>query len=223
MKKIVVISAHPDDEILGAGGTLLKHKKEGDEILWIIVTNMSESDGFSKERISSRKDEIKKVSQKMKFNKVVQLNYKTCSLSGSSLKSLVSDISIHFNKFKPQIIYCPNRSDAHSDHRIIFDAVCSCTKSFRYPFIEKVLMYECISETEFAPALSEKVFLPNYFVNISEFIEKKINVMGIYKSEIGEHPFPRSLKNIEALSIFRGASSGFENAEAFQLIFQKIN
>jgi N-acetylglucosamine malate deacetylase 1 len=223
MKKIVVISAHPDDEILGAGGTLLKHKKEGDIILWIIVTNMNESDGFSKERILSRNDEIQKVSKEMKFDQVVQLNYPTCSLSGSSLKSLVSDISINFNKFEPQVIYCPNRSDAHSDHRIIFDAVISCTKSFRYPFIEKVLMYECISETEFAPALIEKVFLPNYFVNISNYLRKKLKVMSIYSSEIGEHPFPRSLKNIEALSIFRGASSGFQNAEAFQLIFQKIN
>ena len=84
-------------------------------------------------------------------------------------------------------------------------------------------MYECISETEFAPALIEKVFLPNYFVDISSYLEKKLKVMCIYSSEIGEHPFPRSLKNIEALSIFRGASSGFQNAEAFQLIFQKIN
>ena len=84
-------------------------------------------------------------------------------------------------------------------------------------------MYECISETEFAPALIEKVFLPNYFVNISDYIDKKLKIMTIYNSEIGKHPFPRSLKNIEALSIYRGATSGFYNAEAFQLIFQKIN
>lgn len=223
MKKIVVISAHPDDEILGVGGTLLKHKNEGDEILWIIVTTMIESDGFSKERISLRNNEIDEVSKKMDFNEVIKLNYPTCSLSGSSLKSLVSDISEIFKKFNPQVIYSPNRSDAHSDHRIIFDAVFSCTKSFRYPSVEKVLMYECISETEFAPALNEKVFIPNYFVNITDFIHKKMDIMKIYHSEIGKHPFPRSLKNIEALSIYRGAISGFENAEAFQLIFQKRN
>lgn len=223
MKKIVVISAHPDDEILGVGGTLLKHKNEGDSILWIIVTNMTESDGFSKERILSRNDEILKVSNEMKFDKVVQLDYPTCSLSGSILKHLVKDISINFNNFEPNIVYCPNRSDAHSDHRVIFDAVVSCTKSFRHPYIEKVLMYECISETEFAPSLHEKVFLPNYYVNISDYIDKKLNIMTIYNSEIGKHPFPRSLKNIEALSVHRGATSGFYNAEAFQLIFQKIN
>lgn len=79
-------------------------------------------------------------------------------------------------------------------------------------------MYECISETEFAPALPEKVFIPNYYVDISEFIERKLEIMKIYKSEIAEHPFPRSLKNIKALAHFRGASVGVEFAEAFQLL-----
>ena len=79
-------------------------------------------------------------------------------------------------------------------------------------------MYECISETEFAPALLEKAFLPNYFVNVTDFLKEKLDVMQIYKSELGEHPFPRSLKNIESLAIFRGASVGVQYAEAFQLL-----
>ena len=79
-------------------------------------------------------------------------------------------------------------------------------------------MYECISETEFAPALHEKVFLPNYFVDVTEFMDEKLEVMKIYESEIGEHPFPRSIRNIEALAVFRGASVGVEYAEAFQLL-----
>jgi LmbE family N-acetylglucosaminyl deacetylase len=131
---------------------------------------------------------------------------------------MVPKISEIFNKVKPEIIYCLNRSDAHSDHRITFDAVMACTKSFRYPFIKKVLLYECISETEFAPALPEKVFIPNYFVDVSMHFMKKLEIMKIYESELGEHPFPRSLRNIEALAVFRGASVGVEYAEAFQLI-----
>jgi LmbE family N-acetylglucosaminyl deacetylase len=94
----------------------------------------------------------------------------------------------------------------------------ACTKSFRYPFIKRVLMYECISETEFAPALPEKIFIPNFFVDISKYLEKKLEIMRIYESELGEHPFPRSERNIEALAVFRGASVGVEYAEAFQLI-----
>jgi LmbE family N-acetylglucosaminyl deacetylase len=79
-------------------------------------------------------------------------------------------------------------------------------------------MYECISETEFAPALPEKVFQPNYFVDITDFFEKKLEIMRIYKSEMGEHPFPRSEENIKALATFRGATAGVRFAESFQLV-----
>lgn len=218
MKRVIVIAAHPDDETLGAGGALLKHIDQGDEVYWIIATSVFENQGFSKERIDSRKREIEQVQELFAFKKVFVLDYPTMTLSSQSLLTLVPKISSIFLEVKPEIIYCVNRSDAHSDHRILFDAVMACTKSFRYPFIEEVLMYECISETEFAPALSEKVFIPNYFIDISQYMEKKLAIMRIFSSELGEHPFPRSERNIKALATFRGASVGVEYAEAFQLI-----
>jgi hypothetical protein len=79
-------------------------------------------------------------------------------------------------------------------------------------------MYECVSETEFAAALPEKVFIPNYYVDISKYLHQKIDLMKIYSSEIGEHPFPRSARNMEALAIYRCAYAGVEFAEAFQLL-----
>lgn len=218
MSKIAIISAHPDDEILGAGGTLLKHKKNGDEILWIIVTDVIEEQGFSKERVDSRHQEVKEVAKKMGFAKTVQFSFPTMSLSSESLNELIPQISKEFMAFEPEIIYCPNRTDAHSDHRIVFDAVWACTKSFRYPFVKQVLMFECISETEFAPALTERAFVPNYFVDITGFEDEKDEIMKIYDSEIGEHPFPRSIRNIRALATFRGATAGVKFAEAFQLL-----
>lgn len=217
-KKVIVISAHPDDEVLGAGGTLLKHVEKGDEVYWLIITNLTEAAGFSNERVKSRKQEIKKVEQIIGFKKTYNLNLSTISLTSSSIIDMVPMISEVFTEVQPEVIYCVNRSDAHSDHRITFDAVMACTKSFRYPFIKEVYMYECLSETEFAPALFEKVFMPNYFVDITTQFEKKLEAMKIYESELGEHPFPRSIRNIEALATFRGASVGVEYAEAFQLI-----
>jgi LmbE family N-acetylglucosaminyl deacetylase len=196
----------------------LKHKSNGDDISWIIVTNVFESHGFSKERVASRQQEIKKVADMFGFSSVHNLNYPTMSLDSTSLNTLIPKISEVFNEIKPEVIYVMNRSDAHSDHRITFEAVAACTKSFRYPFIKKVLMYECLSETEFAPALLEKAFIPNYFVDITSFFDQKVSIMKVYESELAEHPFPRSLKNIEALAIFRGASVGVVYAEAFQLI-----
>lgn len=218
MKNVIVISAHPDDEILGAGGTLLKHKSKGDNLAWVIVTTMSEEQGFSKNKIIKREKEIEKVSQMVGFSNVYRLNYHAATLNSNSINDMVPEISSIFSEFMPEIIYVMNRSDAHSDHRYTFNSVLSCTKSFRYPFIKKVLMYECISETEFAPQLHEKVFIPNYFVDISDFLEQKLKIMQVYKSELGEHPFPRSERNIEALATFRGASVGVEYAESFQIL-----
>ena len=215
---VTVISAHPDDETLGVGGTLLKHKKRGDKINWIIVTNVFENQGFTHEKVHSRQKEIDIVSKLYSFDNVYKLDYPTMKLDSTIFFDLIDKISRIFLKIHPEVIYVMNRSDAHSDHRIVFDAVLSCTKSFRYPFIKKVLMYECLSETEFAPNLPEKVFQPNYFVDISQYFHNKINIMKIFDSELGIHPFPRSEKNIEALAIYRGASVGVEYAEAFQLI-----
>lgn len=217
-KKILIISAHPDDETLGAGGTLLKHKANGDKLYWIIVTGISENYGFSKDRVISRDNEIEEVRKRFGFENVFFLNYPTMSLTSSSVPNLVPEISKIFQDVKPEVIYTLNRSDAHSDHRYLSDAVMACTKSFRYPFLKKVLMYECISETEFAPSFHEKVFIPNYFVDISPFMEEKIEIMQIYSSELGDHPFPRSIRNIKALGTFRGAVAGCEYAEAFQIV-----
>lgn len=218
MKNVIVISAHPDDETLGVGGTILKHIANGDNVYWIIVTNVFENQGFSNERVESRQEEIREVEKLLGICKTFLLNYPTMTLSSSSLIKMVPEISSIFSEVQPEIIYTLNRSDAHSDHRVIFDAVMACTKSFRYPFIKQILMYECISETEFAPALAEKAFLPNYFVDITDYLDRKNEIMKVFESEIGEHPFPRSLENIKALAHFRGASVGVKYAEAFQLL-----
>jgi LmbE family N-acetylglucosaminyl deacetylase len=218
MAKVLVVAAHPDDETLGVGGTIFKHNANGDQVYWLIVTNIFEQQGYSAEKVKQRQDEIDSVGLQFGFVDIFKLDYPTMGLSGGSLLSLIPLISGIFGKIEPEIIYVMNRSDAHSDHRVIFDAVSACTKAFRYPYIKKVLMYECISETEFAPQLPEKVFIPNYFVDISEFLGKKLEIMQVYQSELGEHPFPRSNRNIEALATFRGATVGVNYAEAFQLI-----
>jgi LmbE family N-acetylglucosaminyl deacetylase len=218
MANILIVAAHPDDETLGVGGTILRHKKNGDKIYWLIITNISESQGFSSERVLSRQKEIEIVSNLYNFNEVIKFDIPTMSLTDSNLLDLISKISKLFERIEPEIIYTMNRSDAHSDHRITFHSIMACTKSFRYPYIKKVLMYECLSETEFSPTLPENVFQPNFFIDISQFFEKKIEIMSVFQSELAEHPFPRSIKNIEALATYRGAYAGVKYAEAFQLI-----
>ena len=218
MKNILIISVHPDDETLGCGGTILKHKELGDSLNWLIITSVKKEYGYSEERIVTRNNEINKVKIEYGFQNINLLDYKPGGLSSDNQFELINDISNLLEKIKPEIIYLVNRSDAHSDHRYAFTACIACTKSFRAPYIKKVLMYECMSETEFAPQFTENVFTPNYFVDITNFIEKKAKIMEIYKSELGVHPFPRSIENIYTVAKFRGTVAGVHFAEAFQLV-----
>jgi len=214
MNKVLVIAVHPDDETLGCGGTLLKHKAEDDEIHWLIGTETNQSNDF----FSIREKEIEKVTELYGFNTVHNLHLKTMQVDEYSMSELIGRISKVINEVKPSIIYLPFKGDVHSDHRYIFEAAYSCTKSFRYPFIKKVYMIETLSETEFAPSTKEDSFIPNVFVDITKFMDKKLEIMEIFASEIQEHPFPRSIKNLKALATFRGATAGCEYAESFILL-----
>ena len=214
MNKVLVIAVHPDDETLGCGGTLLKHKKNDDEINWLICTDFDKNHNY----YDTRQKEINKVNSLYSFNGVFNLELKTMQVDEYSMSYLISKISKIINEVKPNIIYLPFKGDVHSDHRKIFEASYSCTKSFRYPFIKKIYMIETLSETEFAPSTKEDSFIPNVFVDISDFLEIKIKIMKIFESEISEHPFPRSIRNIKALATLRGATAGCEYAESFVLL-----
>ncbi|WP_107943901.1 PIG-L deacetylase family protein [Campylobacter concisus] len=216
--KILVVAVHPDDETLGCGGTLLKHKNDGDEIYWLICTKMDENSDY----YTTRENEIRQATDAYEFDGVFSLGLNTMRVDEYSMSELIGKISKVINEVKPNIIYLPFKGDVHSDHRKIFEAGYSCAKAFRYPFIKKIYMMETLSETEFAPGVKEDAFVPNSFVDISNYLDKKIEIMKIFKSEIGEHPFPRSERNLRALATLRGATCGCEYAESFMLLKELI-
>ena len=125
-----------------------------------------------------------------------------------------------YKKAEPEIIYMPYAYDVHTDHQIIAKALQSTFKWFRYPHIKKVLMYETPSETEFN-FMGDRTFQPKMFVNISDYLDEKIEVMNIFESEMGEFPFPRSEKTLRSLATCRGSQSGFEAAEAYVLLYER--
>lgn len=214
----VIISPHPDDETLGCGGTLLKLHDQGRQVHWIIVTGMTEKQGFTPRVIVEREKEIKTVASMYGFAAVHNLNLPATLLDAIPMGELIGTIARLLKDIKPAVVYLPNRSDVHSDHRVVFNAAWSCCKTFRYPFIRRVLMYETISETDFAPPFSENAFVPNSFTDISDFLDRKLAIMRIYKDEIKKHPFPRSEQNIRSLATIRGATAGVDHAEAFMLL-----
>ena len=218
MDKVLIVAVHPDDETLGCGGTLLKHKAHGDSIHWMIATDVKESEGFKKELVTSRNDEIAKVSEMYNFDSIHKLGLSTMRVDEYSMSELIGPISKIISDVRPSIIYLPFKGDVHSDHRKIFEAAYACTKSFRYPFVKKIYMLETLSETEFAPSTKEDSFIPNVFVDISGYMDKKLEIMKVFDSEIAEHPFPRSIRNLKALATLRGATAGCEYAESFVLL-----
>lgn len=218
--KTIVIAPHPDDEVLGVGGTILRRKANNAKVAWLIVTAISIESGWSEEKVKKRADEIKRVTEQFGFDEVFALNFPTTQLDRVPMNNLVASISDAFRSFQPEEVFVPHPSDVHTDHRMVFDAVASCTKWFRYPSIKRVLAYETLSETDFGLGTVQS-FRPNIFINIESFLDGKLRAMDIYASELGEFPFPRSHEAIRALATLRGAASGFKAAEAFELLRER--
>jgi LmbE family N-acetylglucosaminyl deacetylase len=218
--RTLVVAPHPDDETLGCGGTLLRLAGEGARLAWLIVTSMSATGGFSDEEVKARDSEISQVRAMYGFSDVFKLRLPTRQLDRMPMADLIGEFANVFKSFEPQQVFLPYRMDVHTDHRAVFDAGAACAKWFRYPSVQRVLAYETLSETEFSLD-ARSVFQPNYFVDITQYLERKIEIMGLYRSEMDEFPFPRSAEAIRALASLRGAGSGYRAAEAFQLLRER--
>ena len=222
MHKVLVIGPHPDDELLGCGGALLRRKREGAILGWVIMTKISEDTGWSKNSVQERENEIEQVRKGLGVQPghLFHLGFPTTKLDTFPIGELIAKVSEVFQIFQPEEVFIPHQGDVHSDHRITFEVVSACTKWFRYPSVKRVLSYETLSET-FGLGTSQG-FRPNVFVNIESYLDDKLKAMDIYASELGAFPFPRSHEAIRALASLRGAASGFMAAEAFELLRERL-
>jgi len=217
MSKALFVSPHPDDEILGCGGTLLKFKDLNFSLNWLIVTDLDKKDNY----FSKRRKEISEISKKIKFDRISNLKIPTKKVDQVKKEILINKFSKIINIIKPEILFLPFINDPHSDHRIVAESFNACIKSFRFPFFKKIMMYETISETTHNFIYSRK-FNPNIFIDISNYLDKKIELANVYKSEIKKHPFPRNDESIKSLAILRGVQSNCKYSEAFELVYEII-
>lgn len=219
MKEVVlVVAPHPDDETLGCGATMLKHLASSDEVHWMVVTEMKSTLGFSGERMIKRQHEIESAVKAYGLTQIHHLGFPVMQLDTVPMSDLVASISTVVEKIKPTILYLPYRGDVHSDHAVVFDAATSCTKHFRYPSVKTVRVYETLSETNFGLNTQDSGFLPNLFADVTDYFDKKLEIMHIFESELGQHPFPRSIQSLDALAVLRGSQAGCQKAEAFMQI-----
>lgn len=216
--KVLVIAPHPDDEVLGCGGTIARHVLYGDEVFLCIATNAYTPD-WSEEFIENRKLEIEKSCKLLGIKKTYLLNFPTAKLDTIPQKDLNKSLMDIISELEPQVVYIPFNGDLNKDHRLIFEASLVATRPLNSS-VRRVLAYEVLSETEWGSSI--EVFIPNVYFDISSTLGKKVSAMNAYISEIRQYPHPRNQDVIKALAIKRGSESGLKFAEAFMIIREVI-
>ena len=215
MKTVLVIAPHPDDETLGAGGYLHRLRAEGAQIHWVILTDASVEYGWPAPFVENRQKEIRKVITSFGVAKLHNFALRPAGLDTYPRREIIERLSSVFRDVASQIIISPWKGDPHSDHKIAFECAVAASKPFRLPSLRMLLAMEIPSETNFH---SEDAFEPNYWVDISDYLEAKIDTLRVYASEMDEHPFPRSEQSIRALATLRGAQASVVAAEAFRVV-----
>lgn len=214
--KVMVISPHPDDETLGGGGSILKSRDLGNKIYWLNVTDVGVGNKYNEEFIEKRKIQVSKIKAYYGFEKFINLKFPPADLNDCIKGELIRSIGNAFDEIEPDCIILPDYNDAHSDHKYVFEAAYACSKVFRRSYIKRILTMEIISETNFG--MPYDLFKPNLYIDISNYLDKKLKALNIYDTELGNLPFPRSIDAVKAQAIIRGTEAGVLYAEAFRVI-----
>lgn len=228
MDSILVIAAHPDDEILGCGGAISRHSEVGDVVRVIIVsTGITSrrdniSDDINKEELAALKSSAEKANQIIGVKSLDFLNYPDNRLDSIQRLDLIKDLEKNINAFQPNIIYTHHSGDVNIDHRIVCDAVITACRPYPNQVVKTILSFEVASSTEWQPPGKSDAFEPNWFVDISKQLSKKLEALKAYDSEMRDWPHARSLKAIDYQAKLRGSQLGVNAAEAFKLLRKLI-
>ena len=229
---VLVIVAHPDDEVLGVGGTILKHSQKGDRVTVLYlatgITSRRKSGHQNKLPYNSDKKELEKMKKEiadlrndaqkacktLKVKNSVFYDFPDNEMDSVPLLKVVKTIEGEIDKNKPNRIYTHHFGDLNVDHRVVYNATLTACRPIS-DSIKELICFEVPSSTEWNYPSS---FNPNYFVNIENQLEQKIKAMEAYKNEIRKFPHPRSSRNLRLNANRWGAVSGNQAAEAFEII-----
>ena len=213
----LIIAPHPDDEILGCGGTIKKLSASGTRVV-VLVATRGKKEMYSEERILNVRNEARKAHKILGVTETRFLDFPAPDLDRVSLAEISGAISEVIREYDIATVYLPHYGDIHHDHRVIFQAGLVAARPVNGNPVKSIFSYETLSETEWAAPLGDMTFIPTRFVNISDFFNLKLEAMKCFKSQLRDFPNPRSLKAIEALANLRGSTVGFNYAEAFMTI-----
>lgn len=211
--KVAVISAHPDDETLGAGGTLARHVAFGDEVHACIVTKAYTPD-WSEKDIRNARLQAEKAMETLGVASVKFLGFPTVKLNAVPGKEIHDKIREFIEEKQPDIIYAPFYGDLNCDHHIVSRMAATAARPI--PGKKTTLLYfETLSSTEWGRMFLNTLFMPNLYIDIGATIDKKLEAAKHYQLEMRDYPHPRSMEGIKVLARARGMEVGLEFAEAF--------
>lgn len=215
---ILIISAHPDDETIGMGGTIFKLKSQGHKIYWLILTR-GFTPKWSIEVITKKFEEVEAVGKFYGFEKIWHAQFKAASLATYAQHEISDEIFKAMKESGAETIYIPPLIDVHQDHEIAASATLVAAKQIGSK-VNKILSFE-IPVTSKATEAKKNAQKFDYFVNVDSYFKKKLEAMKLYKSELKKLPHARSLEGLKILARERGLHAGFEYAECFCLVLAK--
>ncbi|MGB0716779.1 MAG: PIG-L deacetylase family protein [Phycisphaerae bacterium] len=217
MARILVVAPHPDDEVLGVGGTMLRHISEGDEV-HIVICTRGEEHRFGAEQVQRVQNEARKAHQQLGATSSNVLDLPAARLDTVPGADINQALSAVVNDVAPDWVYAPHPGDVHRDHQLVFQAVMVCTRPVGQQYPKRLLTYETVSETDWYAPPATPPFMPQVFVDISAHIEAKLELCSVYESQIRPSPDQRSLESLRALAVTRGNAMNMPYAEAFGLV-----
>lgn len=216
-KNILVIAPHPDDEVLGCGGTMAKLSSEGHHV-FVLIASRGIAKLYSDARIQNVRVEALRAHELLGVKQTFFLDYPAPELDTIPLADITRDFAKIITENKIDSLFLPHWGDIHNDHKIVFNAGLVAARPVANCTVKEIYTYETVSETEWAIPKGDQVFIPQMFVDIENTFSKKIEAFGCFKSQVREFPNPRSVKSLEALAMVRAVSVGLCKCEAFGVV-----
>jgi LmbE family N-acetylglucosaminyl deacetylase len=220
MAEIMVIAAHPDDEVLGCGGAIARHIRTGDKVRVVIMAEgvTSRTRGaIQAEALEQLRTAATRANQILGTTELVMDGLPDNRLDSMDRLAVIKRVEGYIERWRPSVVYTHHVGDINIDHQVVHHAVVTaCRPQPRCP-IHSLLFFEVPSSSEWQVPGSGATFQPNWFVDISSDLDLKVRAMEAYFGEIRDWPHPRSAKGVEYLARWRGCSIGLDAAEAFML------
>lgn len=217
---VLVIAAHPDDEVLGCGGLMAKHASQGSEVHVAFLADGVGARGKASttpDSIDNRRHAAVKACATLGAKPPVFGDFPDNRMDSVDLLDVVKEIEAHIERTRPQLLLTHHAGDVNIDHRVIHEASLAACRPLRGHSVKTLLFFEVASSTEWMTPGSAPPFVPNWYEDVSQFLDRKLAAMAAYEVELRQWPHPRSLKGIDSLARWRGATIGAEAAEAFVL------